>query len=404
MVATALLLLLSVLFAAAWFIRWTRMAEVLPRVERQSDLPLPAAPPRVSVILPARDEEDNIRECLESLLEQDYPDLEVIVVDDRSEDRTPEILRDIASAHANRGTGTEGGTAELRILQGRPCPSDWMGKNHALHQGYEAATGAFLLFVDADTRAAPQLVSRTVGFSLKTGTGLLTLIHACEFQCFWDSVVNTLILYLAPFQDIEAFNDPERPEGNANGPFMLFSRETYERIGGHKAIQGEVVEDLVIARNVKEAGERPTWAVAPELFVSRPYPTLGALRKGWTKVIFRCMEQDPRLIRQNLLLPFLMLAYFLFPWAVLGLALVPGLLAWVAPVKIALMSLALAQIVAVVAGQRLVEILFRLRPVHPWAYLLGSLVLAWMQWEACFRVLTGRKVAWKGRHYREGAP
>jgi len=237
-----------------------------------------------------------------------------------------------------------------------------MGKNHALDQGYRRAQGEFLLFVDADTRAHPRLVQRTVAYCLRSGTGLLTLIHSCEFQCFWDSVVNSLILYLAPFQDIERFNDPADSRGNANGPFMLFRRDVYEKIGGHRAIAGEVVEDLVIARNVKAAGERLTWAIAPELFISRPYPSLADLRRGWGKVLFRCMELDPKLIRLNLVLPALLLLYLLFPIAVLACALVPGLLAWSLPVRFAMISLAAAPILSVVAGLRFVQILFRLHP------------------------------------------
>jgi chlorobactene glucosyltransferase len=431
MVATILILFLFAFFSTAWIVRWTRVAAALPRIDPQADFPLPQPTPLVSVILPVRNEEENIRDCIESLLRQTYRNLEVIVVDDQSDDRTPEILREIErqqgravegtsvqpekvqrnrlQPEAVEGTGVRpeppapgpAPAARFRVIQGEPCPPDWMGKNHALDQGYREAGGEFLLFVDADTRAHPGLIEKTVGFALESNTGLLTLLHSCEFQCFWDSVVNSLILYLAPFQNIEQFNDPANPKGNANGPFMLFRRDVYERIGGHAAIKGEVVEDLVIARRAKEAGFRLTWAIAPELFISRPYASLAELRKGWGKVLFRCMELNPKLIAPNLLLPLALLAYVLIPWAALASALVPGLLPWSGPARLAVASLALAQITTVVAAHRFVKILFRLRPTYPWAYPLAAPALAWIQWEACFRVLTGRKVAWKGREYRE---
>jgi len=289
----------------------------------------------------------------------------------------------------------------LKIIQGHPCPADWMGKNHALDQGYREATGDFLLFVDADTRAHPKLVEKTLEFVLKSDTALLTLIHSCEYQCFWDSVVNSLILYLAPFQDIERFNDPSEPHANANGPFMFFQRNVYEKIGGHHAIKGEVVEDLVLAKKVKEADGRLTWAIAPELFTSRPYPSLSDLRKGWGKVLFRCMEQNPKLIRHNLFLPFILLTYLLFPWVILLLVMPFSQLGGEAAIRLSILCLALAQIMTTVAGHRFVEILFRLRPVYAWAYPLGAVIIAWLQWEACFKVLSGRKVSWKGRQYRE---
>lgn len=401
MISILLILFFFSLFSSAWIIRWTHAARALPRIEPETGPPLPEPFPTVSVILPVRNEEDNIRDCLESLLLQTAPNLEVIVVDDRSDDRTPEILERIQEEQARSSTGPPENRPSLKIIRGKPCPPDWMGKNHALDQGFQEAKGDFLLFLDADTRAHPGLVEKTVAYAIESDTGLLTLIHSCEFQCFWDSVVNSLILYLATFQNIERFNDPDDPKGNANGPFMLFRRDVYEKIGGHHAIKGEVVEDLVIARNVKEAGCRLTWAIAPRLFISRPYPSLSALRKGWGKVLFRCMELDPKLIKYNLLLPVLLLIYALFPWVVLALTVPPGIVDWVGPVRLVAISLALVQILTTVAGHRFVQILFHLRPTHPWAYPLGAVALAWVQWEACFRVLTGRKVAWKGREYRE---
>jgi len=403
MIFLALTLFFFALFSLLWLVRWTRLAQALPRIGPHSGPGPRPALPSVSVILPVRNEEDNIRPCLESLLAQEAVDLEVIVVDDRSEDRTPMILREIQARHEeDPGSGRSGGgRVRLKIVEGKPCPPEWMGKNHALDQGFQEARGEFLLFVDADTRAHPRLVERAVAYSMQSDTGLLTLIHSCEFQCFWDSVVNSLILYLAPFQDIERFNDPSDPRANANGPFMLFRRDVYEKIGGHRAIAGEVVEDLVIARNVKKAGARLTWAIAPELFISRPYPSFADLRRGWGKVLFRCMELDPGLIKHNLILPVFLLVYLLLPLGLLGVSLIPGFEAWSGALRFAMICLAAVQVLAVVAGHRFVQILFRLHPAYPWAYPLGAAALALVQWEACFRVLTGRKVAWKGREYRE---
>jgi hypothetical protein len=182
---------------------------------------------------------------------------------------------------------------------------------------------------------------------------------------------------------------------------MLFRRDVYEKIGGHRAIAGEVVEDLVIARRVKESGARLTWAIAPELFISKPYASLGDLRRGWGKVIFRCMELDPKLIKSNLILPVFLLIYLLFPLGVLAFTLLPVALDWSGTVRFAMFSLAAVQVLSIAAGHRFVQILFRLHPTYPWAYALGAMALAFVQWEACFRVLTGRKVSWKGREYRE---
>ncbi len=401
MTVTAVTLFLFSLCSIGWLIGWITLVGALPRIKPDSDFSGPKTPPRVSIVLPVRNEEENIERCLKSLLAQNVSNLEVIVIDDRSEDSTPEILKQIEEEHLRTTSRPAVSKPSLKIIQGIACPPDWMGKNHALEQGYQEASGDFLLFIDADTHAHPKLVEKTVGFALQSGTGLLTLVHSCEFQCFWDSVVNTVIAYLALYQNVELFNDPGDPKANAHGPFMLFRRDVYEAIGGHRAIKGEVVEDLVIAQRVKAAGFRLTWAMAPELFTSRPYSSLSDLRKGWGKVLFRGMELNPKQIKSNLFLPFLLLLYMLLPWGVLALAIIPGVLDWAGPARLAVMALALTQICSTVAGIRFVQIQFRLEPVYPWSYALGAVMLSIMQWEACYRVLTGRKVLWKGRQYGE---
>lgn len=404
MTAILLALFFSLFLAVAFLVRWARIAQSLPWITAKSSYPLPHPVPRVSVIVPARNEEDNIEPCLTSLLSQDYPNLEIIVVNDRSEDRTSEILARIHGEYTKRRSETgadTGPSPDLVLVDGKPCPPDWVGKNHALYQGYRVARGDFLLFLDADTLAHPSLVSRTVGYALQSSTGLLTLIHSCEFQCFWDSVVNSLIFYLALFQKVERFNDPEDRAANAHGPFLLFRREAYEAIGGHEAIRSEVVEDLVLAERIKEKKKGLTWAITPDLLVSRPYPTLADLRKGWGKVLFRAIERNRRLLYANLLSP-IFLAFYLLPAWVVSVALgIRGFAHGLDPVLFAALALGLSQILVVTATLRVLGILFRLSPIYPSAYPLGVFIVGWLQLEAVARYLTGKKVTWKGRYYRE---
>ena len=401
MIFFGLALLVSLFLAVAFLIRWTRIAQSLPWITSKSRYPLPDPIPKVSVIVPARNEEHNIEPCLTSLLAQDYPDLEIIVVDDQSHDRTPDILARIKREHEVTGDSSRTNGTRLHILDGQPCPQDWAGKNHALHQGYKMARGDYLLFVDADTRAHPMLVRNAVGFALHSRTGLLTLFHSCEFQCFWDSVVNSLIFYLALFQKVEEYNNPDHKAANSHGPFLLFTRDAYEEIGGHEAIKAEVVEDLVLAERIKEKKKRLTWAIAPDLLASLPYPSLSDLRKGWGKVLFRAIERNPKLLYADIVSPLVLGLYLLLPWALLIALAVKGIIHGGDPVLFAVASLALCQVLLVTASHRLLEILFHLRPVYPYAYPLGVLVLGWIQWEAVIRFLTGKRVAWKGRHYRE---
>ncbi len=403
-IATALVLFLCLLLSVGFLVRWVRIAQHLPWISADSSHVGDQALPKVSVIVPVRDEEDNIEQCLSSLLAQDYKNLEIIVVDDQSKDRTPDILAHIKAAHEERTMGLHGGSyPELIVVHGKACPADWVGKNHALYQGYKIAQGDFLVFMDADTRAHPKLITATVGFARQTGTGLLTLLHPCEFQCFWDSVANSLIFYLALFQKIERFNDPDDRAANAHGPFLLFSRDAYEAIGGHEAIKSEVVEDQVLAERIKEKKKGLVWAITPDLVVSRPYASLADLRKGWGKVLFRGIERNPKVLYIDLVSPLFLALYFVMPWLSVLVTVVHTVASGGNPTLVAIFALACSQILTVIATLRVLAILFRLQPMYPAAYPLGAFILAWLQIEAALRYLTGRKVTWKGRSYRERA-
>ena len=393
-VAGLALLFLAALFHIGLLATWLEVLRDLPALDaRTRDLAEhdPDALPLVSVIIPARDEEDAIGPCVRGVLAQDWPALEVIVVDDRSTDATPRILAEIA-AEDDR----------LTVLQGRPCPDDWMGKNFALHQGFEKATGDWLLFLDADTTVAPTLVTQTVLEAVEHGTGLLTLIPGNVFRCFWDRVVNAVIFQTAAAtQQFDEINDPDHPRANANGPFMLFSRACYDAIGGHAAIPYEVVEDLVLARNVKKAGHSIRWVLAPTLMKLELYESLGDLKRGWGKILQRSMEIDRREVVLNLLSPVFLVALFTLPWLALPasaawwLALDGGASAALATI------LAATACVAASATQRFVGHVLEVDDLHPNLQWLGALAVAEMQWEFVARFYLKRQMYWKGRLYHE---
>ncbi|NTV65140.1 MAG: glycosyltransferase, partial [Oscillochloris sp.] len=205
---------------------------------------LPVAPPLVSILIPARNEERGIERCVRAALAQSYPRLEVIVVDDGSTDRTGAILATIAAP-------------QLQMIAGRPLPTGWVGKCNACQQLGEAAHGEWLLFLDADTVPEPDLVTALLASAQARQIDLLTIFPFLELGTFWERVVLppflALITALFPFAQMEQ-PDIRPDQVLANGQCILVRRAIYERIGGHGAVRDEVLEDVRLAQAIRAAG------------------------------------------------------------------------------------------------------------------------------------------------------
>ena len=274
--------------------------------------------PFVSVVVPARNEAVNIVACLRSIVASDYPDFEVIVVDDRSEDETAALARSVTVGNARR----------VVVLDGRPLPAGWLGKPWACHQGAAEARGDLLLFTDADTTHGPALMSRAVAGRDEEKADLLTLVGRQLMGTFWERLVqpHIFLMMLFRFPDFErvARNDRWR-DAIANGQYLLFTRSAYDAIGGHRCVQDEVVEDLALAQQVKRAGLQLRIRSAESDFATRMYRSLGDLIEGWSKnIVMGGLQSFPAWMR-----PVVTPVSFLggvFLWLLAPLVLVVGLL------------------------------------------------------------------------------
>jgi len=240
----------------------------------------------VSVIVPAKDEEANIGAALETILAQDYPDIEIIVVDDRSTDGTAEVVRRVAARDGR-----------VRLVQVKELAAGWFGKPHAMHTGAREARGEWLLFVDADCRQAPHSVRVGVGFCAAEGGEMLSLWPVLEMHGFWENAVqpvagSVLVAWFRPGR----VNDPKHRAAFANGQYILIRRSTYEAVGGYEAVRAELVEDIAFARHVKGSGRRLLNAVGQDLFTTRMYDSLRAMWKGWTRIFCGAFEGVGRLV------------------------------------------------------------------------------------------------------------
>lgn len=347
----------------------------LPRV---ADAPDPGNDTLVSVLVPARNEERSLGACLASLSAQTHACLEIVVVDDASEDGTPAILAEAARRDAR-----------IRPLRVLGPPSGWTGKNFALAHAVGSARGSWLCFTDADTVHAPDSVRRALGFAQAHGVALLSMTSRQLTVSPWERVVQPVVFGLLDrWFPLVRVNDPASPVAAANGIFVLVAREAYEAVGGHRAVAGEVLEDVALARRVKGSGRRIAFADGADLVAARMYTDLAAIRRGWTKNLYALRDRRPGRALGS--------AAELFLTAVWPPA--AGAVLAVTGPRLAALAAALGTMLIVGA-----EIPFRARRGHDPAWSptlpLGAALVLGFLLESAARAWLGLGVRWKDRVY-----
>jgi chlorobactene glucosyltransferase len=204
----------------------------------------PHAKPKVSVILPARNEEDFIENCLASLLDQDYENYEIIAIDDRSEDKTGQIIKKMAEKNS-----------KIVYVLAEPKPENWMGKNWACFEGFKKSSGDLLLFTDADTKHSKTIISLSVAHLASEGLDALTVIPKMLCLEKWTKITLPMLsTFLHTRFSAIRVNDPSKKTGYFFGSFFILKRNTYESVGTHEGVKNEIVEDGALGKKVKEAG------------------------------------------------------------------------------------------------------------------------------------------------------
>ncbi|MEZ6046278.1 MAG: glycosyltransferase [Planctomycetaceae bacterium] len=240
--------------------------------------------PLVSILVPAKDEADKIALCLDSLCNLDYPAYEVLVIDDRSEDATAEIVQSYTRKYPH-----------LRLIQVEELPPGWTGKTHALQYGQQFARGDWLLFVDADTTHHPATLSITIQDALTHQLDMLTALPTLKCQSFWEKVIqpyaSTCLVILFPFS--KANNHADREGAWGNGQFILIRREAYDQIGQHRAVRDKFVEDIALARKVRQAGLRLNIVSGAHLFSVRMYSSVRQIIRGWSRIFYSATDCRP---------------------------------------------------------------------------------------------------------------
>ena len=386
-------ILQAMVFALPWIVA-PILAVVRQRTTRSLDdySEMPTEPvEQVSVILPARNESAHIAACIASLRATSWPRVQIIVVDDHSTDSTGALAR----AAGN-------GDSRVTVADAPTLPDGWFGKQWACFAGASIATGSYLLFTDADTRHAPDLIGRLVRAQKERNASLISVAGTQTMNSFWEYAIQPAVfaLLLTRFGGtVEMENAKRSVDVIANGQCLMFTRAAYEFIGGHEAVRATVAEDLMLAQTVHAHGLRVSLVLGANQLSTHMYDGLAAIIKGWMKNVYAGGRlamwggQFGRLI---------------FPFALIG-----GPLAMVAPflglvyVSIAKLSghnPGTAMVVWSTLGSLFMLWFFaainKLARGARWRVLLvplGMLVFAGICVAA---VVRGQTVEWKGRTYR----
>lgn len=391
MVWSVLLVMVASLWGARHWVIWRTRREQIPLSSRSYD-GHPADPPMVSVLIAAKDEQANIETAVRTMLEQDYPRFELIVINDRSTDRTPEILDSLAREQPD---------GRLKVIHIKTLRDGWFGKNNAMREGVEHARGEWLCFGDADCR---QTSNRTLSIAMQhvlaRGIDFLSILPKLETHSLWEQIIQpvcgaVMLLWFNP-RDV---NNPRHAAAYANGAFMLMSRACYEAIGGHDGVRTQVNEDMHLARLAKQGGRRLYVIDNEDLYTVRMYTRFAEIWRGWSRIFYGCFGTFRRLRVSMMML----IVANVFPY---GSALIAAMMiarhGW-SDVGFGWQAVAAASALCIIMQQSIVIRLYREMRANPWlapTFIIGAVVCIGILANSMLK-LKGRAVtSWRGTNYR----
>ena len=360
------------LSASLWLVELFRVATGASKIPRLSDFhTAPSAGwPKLSLIFAARDEAQKLPLALASMLEIDYPELEIIAVDDRSNDATSQILDDFAASHSH-----------LTVIHVSQLSDSWLGKPHALYLAAEAAHGEWLVFTDADVTFSRNSLRRAVSLALANRADHLSLLARAEMIGFWEKLVMTFFAlgFLLGTEPWLA-SDPRSKRYIGIGAFQMLRRDVYDSVGGMRRLAMEVVEDMKLGKLVKLGGYRSVVGRVSDEVSVRWQAGLGNLVRGTTKNFFAATGFS---------LPFAALQVFglllmsVFPWIALVLA-----HGWLR--ALAAVSVACAMLLHIAVTRET-----RTSPLYSLTHPVAALIFTWMLVRSTIVTLWRGGIVWR---------
>jgi chlorobactene glucosyltransferase len=344
------------------------------RFPRITQVATPA--PLLSVLIPARNEEFRLSPCLDTLGASDYQNFEILVLDDHSTDGTAQLVQQRAK-----------GDSRIRLLSGKPLPKGWVGKPWACHQLSQEAKGEFLLFVDADTRFSDITLALSINVAEKEKADLVSLWPYQESRTWSEHLVIPFVHLFILFYLPHWAKGSLRCFGAANGQFVLFRRSAYDKIQGHESVRNHMVEDIAIARNMRQAGLKvlnldgtnPGHSIA--LVRCRMYTRFHEVWEGFTKNLYPSFDGN---FPAFLLFQSIQIFIFLTPFILLFTP-ANGPLVW-------------TEIFIILAFRFALADRFRQSYLGALLHPIGQILVIAIALNSWLQSLRGR-LPWKGRHY-----
>jgi len=364
------------LVAFLWIVQGFRATLGMARLPWLSDISpnISLDAPLVSIIFAARDEAEKLPAAIATLLAQDYPRFEVVAVNDRSADTTPAILHELEPSNPN-----------LIVVDIEALPPGWLGKPHALVEGFKKSHGDWIVFTDADVHFAPDVLKRSIALATERSLDHLTLLTAVEMRGFWETTaISYFGLGFVFGNEPWLASDPRSTRYVGIGAFQMVRRSTYEKSGGHARLRMEVIEDMKLGKLMKMASGRSEVAVAQDMVRVRWHSGVQNVIRGVTKNMFAAVHYNPFFAVGAMLLSILM---SVFPF--LGVAFASG---W-------------ARVFAGIATGTIVLIHAAMiwstdaSPLYGLTHPLGALLFCWMISRSAIVTLRHGGVVWRDTFY-----
>ncbi len=356
-----------------------------------SDYNLPTAVKKenslISVLIPARNEEKNIGKCLLSLVKQDYNNMEILVLNDNSTDRTAEIVKKISKTHRN-----------IRLIDGKPLPEGWTGKNYACYQLFKKSKGKYLFFTDADTVHTSESVTSTISCLVKENLDILSACPKQIMKSFSERMVINLTnfqILIPPLLFIRKSRIPVF--GSGIGSLMLVKKNIYKALGGHKGIRNSCVEDTILSKLFIKKGYKFMIFNGRNIYSTRLYYNFRGIYDGFCRVFLGNFNN--RIIVSLIIL--VLIIFFLFPFILL--ALLPlikfqtiTMFYWnLLLVSFQIMVILLTRVMALIKiNGRFIDVL-----LHP----ISIFYMIFMHLKLLFQKNLQPRISWKGRLYKHSS-
>ena len=340
--------------------------------------------PKVSIILPARNEEEFIGKCLDSLTKQDYENYEIIVINDSSEDNTWKIISEYAEKHGN-----------VISVSAKPKPEGWMGKNWACMEGYKKVSGELLLFTDADTVHAKNVISLSVAHLNSFDLDALSAIPKMLTFDFWTNITLPMIsTFLHTRFSALNVNDPSKKTGYFFGSFFIIKKTTYNEIGTHEGVKHEIIEDGALGKKVKEKGYKMKMVRGEHLIDAVWARDKGTLWNALKRLMVPLYLQSGKIAIGI----FFAIAFLLFvPFLIFTtLAIFPNNMT---SAKILCIASAIASVLIYIGAIIEVKIGLKLKLIYALFAPLGSLVVVLGFLSGLLQAKKSSSVTWRGRSY-----